>query len=1498
MRNIKDMKNKEYSLQLLTHKSEIFATREDAIEYFNENFRPNSLIGEPALAFYGDQKSPNAIIAIGTSDRKIFCIDANDLDERISAISNSSTTEKENISNALASINEIVKACGFVVDENKIKDKITYTPDPKDKVIGNAVSLSDAVTSLSDFIQQGFSDNGIKVEDTKSITLTYSDSADGKKVLKANVKLSASGDSDNVDFNNNIICQKEDGLYAASNLEYDADKNELTFTASGIKDGKFRDDAYRKVISLGKHTEYVADNIAHSIDVKIDSEKQSISADAKLSEDANNILGLQDGKLFVDGRASNIKYEGKTVYKSIKELEAKSDTVEKSVNDIKADIDDFKKNSKIHGDTTDTVVVTATEEDTGGYHVSAGLRLGSDRTIIVKNGGIEADVELSANAKEGTLLLRCGNLTKVITLPNVDIVEDAHYDSTTKKLVIIFKNDSRVEIDMQALVKEFTFVETGPVSLIESPNDSNGNKVKAELKLSSNDNMLSVVNNELVAPKSIVTDAVKAESDRALAVEKTLTDGLSAANKAIHDETDRATAAESTLSVKLDNNIATTTAINSDVTTLKTEVVNMKAQDVALATALTTEQTRATNEEQRIESLVNSHYNEANALHDEIKTNVKDLTNKVNETKLDVTNANNAIGNEASERTRQDDIIKADVADLSADIATLNASEDTPYSVRHIVKTEYTDNLTQLIGNETDRATQKENELADKIEKFSAETNGSLADALSEAKTYTNNEVGKLSTSVNTNLEKAKVEVSKALSDDATAKTTAALSEAKSYTDAATATLTAKDTEIDSKIAELVQKDKDTDIVLSTKIGEVTVVKNSQSDLQYTLMVDGKPSGEINIPQDQFVDSVNYDETNKHITFVFITKTGNKTVEIDISDLVDNYVNGDGISLDGNKFSLKIDPSSESYLTVSENGVKLSGINDALNVKANVGDSYTKTESDSRYLTEHQDISSLATKMELNVVTDNVNRLDEKVNENISAIDIINGNYAQEGSIAKALVDANRYTDKKMEDEAVIARAAEKANADAIAIINGNEAQEGSVANAIKTSKDYIDSEIKTVETSIETTKNELKGQIDKKANADNVYTKVEIDTKGFLTQSNIDSLAAKTEVEQEAIRAKASEKANADAIASLNGQVASNATDIQLLKNESTRLSLTATESNSVKTTVSKSDTGTTINADVKLNLSGQNILKLDGNGLYANVELTYNKATNILSLNNGISTTDIQLSKQSLVTAGYYDSNTKSIVLVIAKDDGTSEKISIPVGDLMNAWNVENNDKNPIKLAKSPDANGVDTLTARLDISTESHNAILNDNGTLYASNEASKLTALWGGTEVTIQKAIEDLKTQTDKVGGMSVDIDTLKSDVQQSKTDISNLRSSVDSINSKVEQNVKDIGSNKGAIDTLKGQIINLSSDVTNLSSSFNELSNSFKQLSDKVDAQEERVSTLEADMKNVKNNLLAIGTKVNNIQNQLGTPEEEQSSVYDRLKNIEKALSDLIDFGKY
>lgn len=56
-----------------------------------------------------------------------------------------------------------------------------------------------------------------------------------------------------------------------------------------------------------------------------------------------------------------------------------------------------------------------------------------------------------------------------------------------------------------------------------------------------------------------------------------------------------------------------------------------------------------------------------------------------------------------------------------------------------------------------------------------------------------------------------------------------------------------------------------------------------------------------------------------------------KTSLLDVSKLVDVYTANGGIRLDGKQFSIEKDPDSEGFLTVSANGLKLSGVKQAIN---------------------------------------------------------------------------------------------------------------------------------------------------------------------------------------------------------------------------------------------------------------------------------------------------------------------------------------------------------------------------------------------------------------------------------------------------------------------------------------------------------------------------------------------------------------------------------------
>lgn len=84
----------------------------------------------------------------------------------------------------------------------------------------------------------------------------------------------------------------------------------------------------------------------------------------------------------------------------------------------------------------------------------------------------------------------------------------------------------------------------------------------------------------------------------------------------------------------------------------------------------------------------------------------------------------------------------------------------------------------------------------------------------------------------------------------------------------------------------------------------IELVKSTESDLQYTLMVNNESRGSINIPKDQFLKNVTYDTDAKQLVFTFVTLDEEEHVErISINDLKDVYTAGNGINIDNNVIS-------------------------------------------------------------------------------------------------------------------------------------------------------------------------------------------------------------------------------------------------------------------------------------------------------------------------------------------------------------------------------------------------------------------------------------------------------------------------------------------------------------------------------------------------------------------------------------------------------------------
>ena len=73
------------------------------------------------------------------------------------------------------------------------------------------------------------------------------------------------------------------------------------------------------------------------------------------------------------------------------------------------------------------------------------------------------------------------------------------------------------------------------------------------------------------------------------------------------------------------------------------------------------------------------------------------------------------------------------------------------------------------------------------------------------------------------------------------------------------------------------------------------------------------------------------DANNPYLSFTFNSAAGKETINVPVKDLVVIYFAGNGLTLNGNIFSVELDDNSEAFLTVSENGIKLTGVQNAIN---------------------------------------------------------------------------------------------------------------------------------------------------------------------------------------------------------------------------------------------------------------------------------------------------------------------------------------------------------------------------------------------------------------------------------------------------------------------------------------------------------------------------------------------------------------------------------------
>ena len=179
------------------------------------------------------------------------------------------------------------------------------------------------------------------------------------------------------------------------------------------------------------------------------------------------------------------------------------------------------------------------------------------------------------------------------------------------------------------------------------------------------------------------------------------------------------------------------------------------------------------------------------------------------------------------------------------------------------------------------------------------------------------------------------------------------------------------------------------------------------------------------------------------------------------------------------------------------------------------------------------------------------------------------------------------------------------------------------------------------------------------------------------------------------------------------------------------------------------------TVKASVKISNAANNLLSLskEAEGLFANVSLSYNSATNTLSVigsDGHSSISDVKLGVGSIVDSITYDSAKKALVIAYKDSTGAPHSTEANVEDLFNEWEPDS-DANNVAIELIKHNNGIknDVLTAKVRVSADDDNIVKIKDNKLYVSNapivkNATDITALSG-----------DVKTITANVTTLSGD-----------------------------------------------------------------------------------------------------------------------------------------------
>lgn len=1487
--------NDTYKLQL-RHGAESrnFSTRDEVIAYINGKLQYGGvslLPYEPILFFYGADDAKNAIIMVGLPEGKTqegksyFLVDTADLKEQIesldaqyeeilqalkdedkkiwdavkqekqdriaadeaeaiareekdtelkTAIADETETRinkdkelKDAIDFTKADLMSVIEACGLVYNEKLAEGRVSYTPDTHDEVIRDAKNVTEAIDKISKFAIKLGQDIKLSVANTDTVNLTIEENGkDGGSTLTAEVNIAGTEGLSKKNYDNNIIGKTAEGLYASVSVEPSvSNPNILIFRTSGYIDGQFKVDAFETEVPLAVYKGDTGKNTG--ITVTVDADKNIISGELNLASDETNILKLEDGEYIVEGTAKNIKYKNTNVLNALNSQSARLDEIEDSIALVKA--------VEINGSETDTVNTIVEKSIKGDFTVSSNVRLSNDKSIIISDGGLKANISATFKKGTSTLLIEVGNNEYAVDLSDlaVSVLKKAEYDTETEELVLEFivgDTTKIVRIPVGSLIHDIEVDDTNTIDMTLRSVSGGPNHISAELRVDNvhSDNILTVSSNGAYVSKAFITEAVDVESNERKAADEELkskidkvTELANANKEAIVSEASTARAAEKANALAIEQEIkdaraaeaanakaieANAKAIEDNESAINNEVVRASRAEQANTDAITAEAARAKAAEVKNAETIANEINRASEKENDLLEKIGNNTIIINENKT-------AIAAEVERSTKADAELKSSV--------DANAS---------------------AIDKEVDRAKTAEAELV--------------------AKVTTNTEEVASAKELATNVDKAlETEITRAKA-------------AEEANATAIQTETNRATHAEEDLLEKINKNISDIETISTEVGNIELRK--EDELYYALYVNGTKHGEISIPQDQFLKEVTYDTVNKEFVFVFITHIGEVTRKISISDLVDVYIAGEGLILKGNVFSVNFDKVA-SVEKVNDVLTKLATTQNDLETVSDKVDSNTTVCTNLNYSLNGEINRAKAAEQ---VLTDAIAA--EETRAGAAELELKNTITSNEKEIA-----ANK---KAISDEQLRATTAEASLNTSITEVSGkidstkelltasikeesNRAKEAErVINAridgqsqeISTIKTNLSNSITEQNTQLQTVKSELTAEINKKANIVDIYTKEEIldklspYAKTSDVQPKLDEKLNVTDAQniyatKEALQTVKDNYATNEKVDELNSQVTA-----RLDKDEESidNFNLTYNEATSELAYTDKNGTVHTY--------------KLYSGSLIKKGEFDSASNSIVLTIENAGIESQITIPVSELLS----DLSNK-----ITANANNIQKINEAISKLAKDWEVKNSTS--IELSKTT-AGEKDTLTATVRVASSNKQAIQTTGEGLYVSNDLEDYTCVFGaeGT-ISAQNAISKL---LEKSQSMENDFNNR----------ITNNANEISQLKEQVKTNTTDIATLKTDAQTNKIEVSNLKTQVTNNTNNIEALERQFTTLDNKIDTFDARLTSAEGNIVNLTTRVAKTESDITDIKGKLSAQDAKFAEMNSKIEALTTLINNLVD----